>query len=103
MLTDAECKNATCPPDKTRERLACSGGLNMDKPLNGWTPERKLKQAEAIRRWQPWAKSTGPKSSDGKAKVSRNSWKGGQRQQLRGLIRLVNADVRASRELLATC
>ncbi len=30
MLTDAECKNATCPPGKTRERLACSGGLYLE-------------------------------------------------------------------------
>ena len=30
MLTDAECKNATCPPDKNRARLACSGGLYLE-------------------------------------------------------------------------
>jgi integrase len=30
MLTDAECKNATCPPDKARARLACSGGLYLE-------------------------------------------------------------------------
>jgi len=30
MSTDAECKNATCPPGKTRERLACSGGLYLE-------------------------------------------------------------------------
>jgi integrase len=30
MLTDAECKNATCPPDKVRARLACSGGLYLE-------------------------------------------------------------------------
>ena len=30
MLTDAECKNATCPPGKTRARLACSGGLYLE-------------------------------------------------------------------------
>ena len=30
MLTDAECKNATCPPEKTRARLACSGGLYLE-------------------------------------------------------------------------
>lgn len=30
MLTDAECKNATCPPDKKRARLACSGGLYLE-------------------------------------------------------------------------
>ena len=30
MLTDAECKNAACPPGKKRERLACSGGLYLE-------------------------------------------------------------------------
>jgi len=30
MLTDAECKSATCPPDKKRARLACSGGLYLE-------------------------------------------------------------------------
>lgn len=30
MLTDAECKNATCPPDKSRAQLACSGGLYLE-------------------------------------------------------------------------
>ena len=30
MLTDAECKNATCPPGKTWVRLACSGGLYLE-------------------------------------------------------------------------
>ncbi len=35
MLTDAECKNATCPPDKARERLACSGGLYLEVSPKG--------------------------------------------------------------------
>lgn len=30
MLTDAECKNATCPAGKNRARLACSGGLYLE-------------------------------------------------------------------------
>jgi integrase len=35
MLTDAECKNATCPSDKTRVRMACSGGLYLEVSPNG--------------------------------------------------------------------
>ena len=35
MLTDAECKNATCPVDKKRVRLACSGGLYLEVAPNG--------------------------------------------------------------------
>lgn len=30
MLTDTECKNATCPPGKARARLAWSGGLYLE-------------------------------------------------------------------------
>ncbi len=35
MLTDAECKNAVCPPDKKRTRLACSGGLYLEVSPTG--------------------------------------------------------------------
>lgn len=41
-----------------------------------WTPERRAKQAEAIRRWKPWNKSTGPRSPEGKARSSRNADRG---------------------------
>ena len=50
-----------------------------------WTPERRQRQAEAIRRWRPWERSTGPTSAAGKAKVARNADKGSVRQQLRAL------------------
>ena len=39
---------------------------------NGWTPERRARQAELIRKWKPWEKSTGPKTDEGRAVVSRN-------------------------------
>ena len=35
MLTDAECKSATCPPGKNRARLACSGGLYLEISPSG--------------------------------------------------------------------
>jgi integrase len=35
MLTDIECKNARCPEDKKRVRLACSGGLYLEIAPNG--------------------------------------------------------------------
>jgi hypothetical protein len=43
----------------------------------GWTEERRRKQAEMIRKHKPWDKSTGPKSSKGKAKSSMNALKSG--------------------------
>ena len=52
---------------------------------NGWTPERRAKQAEAIRRWKPWERSTGPKTEEGKAASSRNADKG--RTSARDLLR----------------
>lgn len=53
---------------------------------NCWTPERRALQAEVIRRCKPWEKSCGPKSPEGKRKVSRNAFKGGHRQVVRGLV-----------------
>lgn len=54
---------------------------------NGWTLERRARQAERIREWQPWEQSSGPKTEAGKAVVARNAWKGGTRQVLRELAR----------------
>ena len=70
---------------------------------NGWTLERRQRQAEEIRRWKPWEQSTGPVTPEGKARVSRNAWKGGHRAQLRELSKMVNAEIRAARELSAHC
>ena len=56
--------------------------------MNGWTPERRARQSAAIQQWRPWEHSTGPKSDDGKARVSRNPYKGGTRAMLRELARL---------------
>ena len=52
---------------------------------NGWTLERRAKQAERIREWRPWERSSGPKTEAGKAVVARNAWKGGVRQVMREL------------------
>ena len=57
--------------------------------MNGWTPERRARAAQLIHTWKPWERSTGPKTTEGKAKVSRNPWKGGERQALRRLSRLL--------------
>lgn len=42
---------------------------------SGWTPERRARQAEAIRSWKPWAKSTGPRTAAGKARAAQNAAK----------------------------
>lgn len=54
---------------------------------HGWTPERKKKQAELIRLWQPWKQSTGAKTLEGKAKSAQNAFKGGVMHQIKLLER----------------
>ena len=56
---------------------------------NGWTPERRARQAEAIRRWKPWEQSTGPRTPEGKAHSQRNGSKPGTRALLRQVARLL--------------
>jgi hypothetical protein len=71
--------------------------------VNGWTPERRARQAELIRQWKPWAKSTGPRSQEGKERISSNAWTGGHREKLRELSKLVNAECRQAKKLIAGC
>ena len=49
--------------------------------MNGWTKERKQSQAEKIKQWKPWKKSTGAKTKQGKAKSSQNALKHGFRSK----------------------
>lgn len=68
---------------------------------NGWTPERRARQAAAIKRWKPWEKSTGPKTDDGKHASSLNAVKHGLRS--RGWLahrKRVNDLLRACRKRL---
>jgi hypothetical protein len=60
---------------------------------NGWTPERRARQRELIHRWKPWKHATGPKTTPGKTRVSRNAYKGTTRAILRTLARLVRARI----------
>lgn len=46
---------------------------------NGWTPERRKRQAEMIRSWKPWEQSTGPKTPEGKEACKLNAEKHGMR------------------------
>jgi hypothetical protein len=76
------------------EKSNDTSNYKMTKALSqfsrtGWTPGRKAKQAQVIQRWKPWQRSTGPKSADGKAKVARNAFKGGNRPALRQSIAIL--------------
>ncbi len=65
-----------------------------------WTLEQRARQAEVARATQPWSKSTGPKSAEGKAVVARNAYKGGERQYQRALAKEVASLMRAQRAFL---
>ena len=56
-----------------------------------WTPEQRQQQADRIRAWSPWRQSTGPRTAEGRATASRNAWKGGTREALRELARLLQS------------
>ena len=55
------------------------------------TPEHRRRRAELIRRWKPWEQSTGPRSAEGKATSARNGYRGGERQGLRALAKLLHS------------
>lgn len=52
---------------------------------NGWTPERRARQAELIRTWKPWERSSGPKTLEGKGRSAMRGFKGGHRNLLKAL------------------
>ena len=67
---------------------------------NGWTPERRARQAEAIQSWRPWGRSSGPRTAAGKAVVSRNAFKGGIRPETRRLLAEANLSLRSQLGIL---
>ena len=69
---------------------------------NGWTTERRKRQSLAILQWRPWEKATGPKSEEGKAKSARRGYKGGEREALRELRRILRAQAILIAEIAAS-
>lgn len=55
-----------------------------------WTQEQRREQARRIMTTQPWRWSTGPRTQEGKQRVSKNADQGGIRPKLRALVKEVN-------------
>jgi len=65
-----------------------------------WTAEQRKQQSQKISQWQPWQHITGAKTDEGKARASRNAYKGDRRQ----LLRKINLCLREQRTSLnVTC
>ena len=60
-----------------------------------WTLERRAQQAACLRTLKPWLRSTGPRTTAGKARSARNAYKGGVRAALRQLSRTLNEAVQS--------
>lgn len=63
-----------------------------------WTEEQRKQQSQKIRQWQPWKHSTGAKTTEGKAKSSRNAFKGGLMQKIKLLGKQLNSLLREQRQ-----
>ena len=68
--------------------------------MNGWTAERRARQAEAIQRWRPWEHSTGPRTTAGKARSAQNADRGGHWRRERALFTRLRQALREHREAL---
>jgi len=73
--------------------------------VRNWTEEERKKQSEAIKRWKPWEKSTGPKTEEGKDSCSVNAIKHGRRcridDEYRQLLRMNREFVRLVNRIAA--
>jgi hypothetical protein len=56
-------------------------GSRIRRRPNGWTPERRARQAAIIRLHHPWRHATGPRTEAGKAGVAMNALRHGCRSR----------------------
>ena len=64
--------------------------------MRHWTTEERLRQSQLIQSWQPWNKSTGARTPEGKAVSSRNAHKGG----VRSICREMNTLLRDYKDMM---
>ena len=52
-------------------------------------PARRARQSVLIHQWKPWERSTGPRTSEGKARAATNAYMGGERPLMRALAKVM--------------
>ena len=94
-----------CPdgiPARAQKKQKISKTNYWSNPMaNGWTASRQAAQSAAIRQWRPWEQSTGPRTDDGKRRVSGNAYRGGRRAEFRKLMRQVRELLREQYDCLS--
>ena len=68
--------------------------------MRNWTAEQRQRQRELIQRWKPWTKSTGARTAEGKAKVSKNAIKTGDSHEVRELFKCLNRLLKDQKDLI---
>ena len=69
--------------------------------INGWTIERRLKQAKLIQRWKPWEDATGPRTIGGKNRSSQNAYKITSMRNINKAIRELRQTLRKQKECMS--
>lgn len=64
-----------------------------------WTDEQKAKQAVLIQSWQPWTRSTGARTPEGKAVSSKNVLRGNANRA--AALEIAKQELRAAEEKVA--
>ncbi|NBV80695.1 MAG: hypothetical protein EBR64_03090 [Burkholderiaceae bacterium] len=67
-----------------------------------WTADRRQRQRELIQRWKPWEKSTGARTAEGKAMVSKNAVKTGKSIEMREALKDINKFLKIQRDSVAS-
>ena len=65
-----------------------------------WTADRRERQRLLIQTWKPWEKSTGARTLEGKARVSKNAIKTGTSVEMRELFRHLNRLLKDQKNLM---
>ncbi len=68
--------------------------------MRHWTEEERARQAELIKQWKPWERSTGARTAEGKTASSQNALvHGGRSQETKKLQETFSALTRDGRKL----